>query len=152
MVNEEDFQQILEKEVIHDVLLMTNLPQLKDVALLLQDWQGLAYHLKLDEPTIKQIQEDNRDKINQQKYQCLYKLVQLNGKDATLLALLRIMYFRFKDKLLIHQIAQCQCGMLTTHMISYRAIFDGENIDGQHLRPPVSAILLETIERENFDG
>ena len=30
--------------------------------------------------------------------------------------------------------------------------FGGENIDGQHLRPPVLAILLETIERENFDG
>ena len=27
-----------------------------------------------------------------------------------------------------------------------------ENIDGQHLRPPVLAILLETIERENSDG
>ena len=27
-----------------------------------------------------------------------------------------------------------------------------ENIDGQHLRPPVLAILLEIIERENFDG
>ena len=26
--------------------------------------------------------------------------------------------------------------------------FDRENIDGQHLRPPVLAILLETIERE----
>ena len=30
--------------------------------------------------------------------------------------------------------------------------FGGENIDGQHLRPPVLAIPLETIERENFDG
>ena len=30
--------------------------------------------------------------------------------------------------------------------------FDGENIDAQHLRPRVLAILLETIERENFDG
>ena len=28
----------------------------------------------------------------------------------------------------------------------------GEIIDRQHLRPPVLAILLETIERENFDG
>ena len=27
----------------------------------------------------------------------------------------------------------------------------GQKIDGQHLRPPVLAILLETIERENFD-
>ena len=27
----------------------------------------------------------------------------------------------------------------------------GKNIDGQHLRPPVLAVLLETIERENFD-
>ena len=26
------------------------------------------------------------------------------------------------------------------------------NIDGQHLRPPVLAILVETIEKENFDG
>ena len=30
--------------------------------------------------------------------------------------------------------------------------FDRENIDGHHLRPPVLAILLETIERENYDG
>ena len=30
--------------------------------------------------------------------------------------------------------------------------FDGENIDGQHLRPPVIAVLLEIIERENFGG
>ena len=30
--------------------------------------------------------------------------------------------------------------------------FDGENIDGQHLGPPVLAMLLETTERENFDG
>ena len=29
--------------------------------------------------------------------------------------------------------------------------FDGENIDSQHLRPPVLAILLETNERENFN-
>ena len=28
---------------------------------------------------------------------------------------------------------------------------DRENIDGQHLRPPVLAIPLETIEREKFD-
>ena len=27
--------------------------------------------------------------------------------------------------------------------------FDRENIDGQHLRPPVLAILLETIERKD---
>ena len=85
----------MEKEGIIDVLLMTNLPLLQDLALLLQDWKTLAHYLKLDEPTIKQIQEDNRDEFNEQKYQCLYKWVQLNGKDATLLALLRIMYFRF---------------------------------------------------------
>ena len=30
-------------------------------------------------------------------------------------------------------------------------MFDRENIDGQHPRPPVLAVLLETIERENFD-
>ena len=30
--------------------------------------------------------------------------------------------------------------------------FDGENIDGQHPRPSVLVILLETIEKENFDG
>ena len=29
--------------------------------------------------------------------------------------------------------------------------FDRENIDGQHLRPPALAILLETTEKENFD-
>ena len=30
--------------------------------------------------------------------------------------------------------------------------FDVKNIDGQHPRPLVLAILLETIERESFDG
>ena len=75
---------------------MTNLPLLRDVALLLQDWKTLVHYLKLDESTIKQIQEDNRDEFNEQKYQCLYKWVQLNGKDATLLW---IMYLHFKDKL-----------------------------------------------------
>ena len=28
--------------------------------------------------------------------------------------------------------------------------FDRENIDGQHLRPPVLAILLESIEKEGL--
>ena len=37
-------------------------------------------------------------------------------------------------------------------MMHFIKKFDGENIDGQHLRPPVLAVLLETIERENFDG
>ena len=99
------------------MLLMTNLPLLQDVALLLQEWKALARYLKLDEPTIKQIQEDNKNDFNEQKYQCLYKWVKLNGKDATLLALLWIIYFRLNDKLLIHQVAQCQRGTFTTCMI-----------------------------------
>ena len=39
-------------------------------------------------------------------------------------------------------------------MLKYRVaqFLDGGNIDRQHLRPPVLAILLEIIERENFDG
>ena len=93
---------------------MTNSPLLQDVAFVLQEWKPLARYLKLDEPTIKQIQEDNKDDFNEQKYQCLYKWVQLNGKDATLLALLQIIYCRLNDKLLIHQIAQCQRGKFTT--------------------------------------
>ena len=31
----------------------------------------------------------------------------------------------------------------------YSAIVDGENIDRQHLRPPVLAILLETLKGKN---
>ena len=92
---------------------MNNFPLLQDVARHLPDWKTLARYLKLDEATIKQIQEDNRDEFKEQKYQCLYKWVQLNGKDATLVVLLRTMYFRLKDKLIIHQIAQCQRGMST---------------------------------------
>ena len=66
VVNEEDFQQILLKEGIHDVQLMANLPLLQDVPIYLQDWKSLARYLKLDEPTIRQIQEDNRDDFNEQ--------------------------------------------------------------------------------------
>ena len=37
-------------------------------------------------------------------------------------------------------------------LILYSTIFDGGNIDGHHLRPPVLAtLLLGVIERENFD-
>lgn len=111
----------MEKEDIHDVLLMTNLSLLQDVALLLQDWKALARYLKLDEPTIQQIQEDNRNDFNEQKYQCLYKWVQLNGKDATLVALLWTIYSRLNNKLLIHQIAQCQHSKFTTCII-YRIV------------------------------
>ena len=108
IVNEDDFQQILEEEGIKDVLLMTNTPLLQDVAFHLQEWKTLARYLNLDEPTIKQIEEDHRDCYNEQKYQCLYKWVQLNGKDATLVSLLQTLYFRLKNKLIIHEIAQCQ--------------------------------------------
>lgn len=88
---------------------MTNTSFLQDITYLLEDWKSLARHLKLNEPTIRQIQEDYKnERFNEQKYQCLYKWVQLNGKDATLVALLRVIYFHLKDKLLIHQIAQCQ--------------------------------------------
>ena len=72
---------------------MINIPLLQDVALLLQDWKTLVHYLKLDEPTIKQIQEDNRDEFNEQKHQCLYKWVELNEKDATLcISALKINY------------------------------------------------------------
>ena len=36
-------------------------------------------------------------------------------------------------------------------LMPYSAFLDEENIDGQHPRPPVLVILLETIERESFD-
>ena len=107
IVNEDDFQQILEEEGIKDVLLMTNTLLLQDVALLLPEWKPLARYLNLDEPTIIQIEEDHKD-YNEQKYQCLYKWLQLNGKDATLVSLLQILYFRLKNKLIIHEISQCQ--------------------------------------------
>ena len=112
VVTEEDFQQILKKEGIHDELLMGNTSLLQDIALLLHEWKSLARYLKLDEPTIRQIQEDNKDNFIEQKFQCLYKWVQLNGKDATLVNLLWVVYIRLKDKLLIHQIAQCLKGIL----------------------------------------
>ena len=115
---EEDFQQILKEAGIHDVLLMGNTSLLQAIALLLHDWKTLARYLKLDEPTIRQIQEDNKDDFDEQKYQCLYKWVQLNGKDATLVNLLWVVYSRLKDKLLIHQIAQCLQGLV--HVFYYK--------------------------------
>ena len=43
--------------------------------------------------------------------------------------------------------------MRTYYVYMYVAqFFDEENIDGQYPRPPVLAILLETVEREVFDG
>ena len=45
----------------------------------------------------------------------------------------------------------CLSVLIIIAIIPYGVSFDRGNIDGQHLRPPVLAILLETIERENFD-
>ena len=111
IVNEDDFQQILKQEGIIDILLMTNTSLIQDVAFLIQEWKPLARYLQLDDPTIRQIAEDDRNDYNEQKYQCLYKWVQLNGKNATLVTLLRTMYFRCKNKQIIHEIARCQQGM-----------------------------------------
>ena len=122
VVTEQDFQRILKEEGIHDVLLMENTSLLQDAASLLHDWKSLARYLKLDEPTIRQIQEDNKDDFDEQKYQCLYKWVQLNGKDATLVNLLWVVYFHLKNRLLIHQIAQCLQG-IPTHMLFLFRLF-----------------------------
>ena len=44
----------------------------------------------------------------------------------------------------LYNIVQCNS------LIDGFTLFMGHNIDGQYLRPPVLAILLETIEREIF--
>jgi len=114
IVSEDDFLQILNEEDIKDVLLMKDPPLLQDVAFLLQEWKPVARYLNLDEPTIRRIAVDNRNDYNEQKYQCLNEWVKSNGKKATLVTLLRIMYFRLKDKSIISKVAQCQRGMYMT--------------------------------------
>ena len=44
------------------------------------------------------------------------------------------------------------CTILQDMLAHAIHVLIGQNIDGQHLRPPVLAILLETVKRENFDG
>ena len=46
----------------------------------------------------------------------------------------------------------CVCVCVRVCVLYSTISCDRENINGQHLRPPVLAILLETIERENVDG
>ena len=75
--------------------------------------------------------------------------VQMIGREAACVSYVRVL-----------QILDMYVTSVTYHKVQFlMANIDGftplrnltGKIDGQHLRPPVLAVLLETIEREKFD-
>jgi len=64
----------------------------------LQEWKPLARYLQLSDATIREIQYDNEGSYKEQKYQCLKHWIKQSGKEATLINLLKIIYFQFGNK------------------------------------------------------
>ena len=77
--------------------------QLQKTSELFTDWKHLARYLGLDEPTIAEIDEDNRTS-KERKYQVLYKWSQHKGDDATLEALLQCVEVELGDRELAQRI------------------------------------------------
>ena len=88
---------------IPDDSLPLNERQLQKISEQLTDWKPLARYLGLDEPTIAEIDEDNRTS-KERKYQVLYTWSQRKGDNATLKALLQCVEFELGDRELAQRI------------------------------------------------
>jgi len=69
-------------------------------------WKPLGRQLGLSDATIEMIQHNNTNDYDEQKYQCLYHWVKHRGRDATILNLLRVIYYRLNDKGSLDDIVQ----------------------------------------------
>ena len=69
-------------------------------------WKPLGRQLGLSDATIETIQHNNTNDYDEQKYQCLYHWVTHRGRDATILNLLRVIYYSLNDKGLLEDIVQ----------------------------------------------
>ena len=89
-----------------DECLVDNKNVVRIVAKHLLEWEELARILDLSEPEIVEIRNNNPLNYAEQKYQCIMKWINKCGQDATLITLLRSIYFEVKDKRLVMKIVQ----------------------------------------------
>ena len=69
-------------------------------------WEELARYLELSDAEEEEIKRNHPHDYKEQKYQCIKRWAKRNGKTATLINLLRQIYFNLEDKLLVTRIVQ----------------------------------------------
>ena len=67
----------------------------------LPKWEELSRYLELTDAEVEEIKHDYSHAYKEQKFQCIKRWVQKNGKDGTLIRLLRHVYFDLEDKSLV---------------------------------------------------
>ena len=102
--NEEDFKSYI--NALKDECLVNNENTVCIVAKHLLEWEKLARILGLSEPKIVEIRNDYPHNYGEQKYQCIMKWINESGQAATLIALLRKVYFELEDKSLVIKIVE----------------------------------------------
>ena len=104
----ESFYQLLREEGIQNIDLASNSPMLQSIANKLREWKPLARFLGLDEPTITTIERNHSGNFSEQKFQMLNTWTRQNGREATLVNLLQVIYCDLNNRLLVEEVAQIQ--------------------------------------------
>lgn len=98
--NEEDFNSYTVG--VQDVHLDN--PTLQTVVKHLITWEDLSRYLELSDADEEEIKQNHPHNYKEQKYQCIKYWIKRNGKTATLINLLRKIYFKLEDKLSVMNI------------------------------------------------
>ena len=98
--NEKDFNDYING--VEDVPLNNAIIQI--VANHLITWEELSRYLELTDAEEEEIKHNHPHDYKEQKYQCLKCWAKRNGKTATLITLLRQIYFNLEDKPLVMSI------------------------------------------------
>ena len=72
----------------------------------LTSWETLSRYLELSDAEEEEIKSNHPHNYNEQKYQCIKCWQKKNGKAATLICLLRHLYFCLEDKCLVHKVVE----------------------------------------------
>ena len=102
--NEEDFKSYT--NTLKDECLVNNENTVRIIAKHLLEWEKLARILGLSEPKIIEIRNNNPHNYGEQKYQSIMKWINEFGQAATLITLLRKVYFELEDKSLVIMIVK----------------------------------------------
>ena len=72
----------------------------------LTTWEELSRYLELSDAEEEEIKSNHPNNYNEQKYRCIKCWEKKNGKTATLICLLRHIYFSLEDKRLVHKVVE----------------------------------------------
>ena len=72
----------------------------------LPKWEELSRYLELTDAEVEEIKHDYAHNYKEQKFKCIKRWAEKNGKAGTLISLLRHVYFDLGDKFLVMNIVE----------------------------------------------